>query len=356
MLDFNKKDLVRFSSKHLKVFIGTFLAVFIIVALQHTKTWIPKPIFPIAIEPDIFFDTVTPKLEMVPNTFEIKTEHNFIPRADASDEFEEAKAYAVVDYQNGRVLASKNLDQKLSIASLTKIMTSVVALDLADPSESFSTSDKASIMVPTKIGVTPGEKLTLNELLHASLLTSANDAVEVIKEGIDKKYGEEVFIRAMNEKARVIGLKNSSFSNPQGFDNKDHFSTVSDLAVLTHYALENYPEIRDIVQKDYALLSSNNYHKRFDLNNWNGLIGVYPGASGVKIGNTGNAGSTTAVVAERSGKKLIVVMLGAPAIIKRDLWAAQLLDLGFNLSLGLAHVDVTEKQLKEKYATWRYWN
>lgn len=356
MLNFHRNNLIKFSPKHLKVFIGTFLAVFVMVTFQHARAWIPKTIVPIAIEPDIFLDKVVPKLELIPNSFKIKKEQNLIPRADASSEFENARAYAVVDYQTGRILASKNIDQTLSIASLTKIMTSIVALDLADPSESFKVSNNASIMIPTKIGITPGEKLTLDELLHASLLTSANDAVEVIKEGIDEKYGEEVFVRAMNEKARAIGLKSSSFANPQGFDSKDHFSTVSDLAVLTYYALENYPKIRDIVQKDYVYLPSNNHHKRFDLNNWNGLIGVYPGTFGVKIGNTGNAGSTTAVVAERSGKKLIVIVLGAPGIIKRDLWAAQLLDLGFNLSLGLANVDVTEKQLKDKYATWKYWN
>lgn len=88
------------------------------------------------------------------------------------------------------------------------------------------------------------------------------------------------------------------------------------------------------------------------LYNWNGLVGVYPHIIGVKIGNTGKAGKTTIVLSERENKKLLVVALGAPGIIERDLWASQLLDAGYHDILGLPAIDITEYDLRQKYATW----
>lgn len=345
-----------FSKKQIKIFIGTSAAIFIMVALQLLEVRVPRIIFPTPNSADTFFDKVLPKLEEKQNSYRIKSNQNLIPQANASSEYDLASAYAVIDFDSGEVISGKNLSKPLPIASLTKVMTAVVALDLANQEEMFTATENASKIIPTKIGIRPQEQLTLKELLEASLLTSANDAVEVIREGIDKKYNEKVFIKAMNEKAKSIGLRNTSFTNPQGFDSRNHFSSVEDLAILTHYALENYPLIADLVKKDYSMLPANSYHKRFDLNNWNGLIGVYPNTTGVKIGNTGNAKKTTIVVSERNGKKLIAIVLGAPGIIERDLWAAQLLDYGYQKSMGLAAVNIAEEQLRAKYTTWNYWN
>ena len=101
---------------------------------------------------------------------------------------------------------------------------------------------------------------------------------------------------------------------------------------------------------------SNENHKQFDLYNWNGLLDVYPDVHGVKIGNTAAAQKTTIVYSTRGGKKLVAVVLGAPDITKRDLWAAKLLDIGYQQTLGLPPVNVTEEQLAAKYSTWHYWN
>src|SRR5258706_13802462 len=154
--------------------------------------------------------------------------------------------------------------------------------------------------------------MTLAELLHAMLMTSANDAAQVIQDGINTKYHENVFTRAMNEKALFLGLKDSRFDNPQGFDSINNFSSAHDLALLAHYALTNYPLIGKIVQKDYTQLPANQYHKLFDLYNWNGLLDVYPNVYGVKIGNTGRAGTTMVVGSQRAGKDIVVILLGAP--------------------------------------------
>lgn len=302
------------------------------------------------------FDSLRPKLEQKTNDFKVKKVSSLIPAVQAASEYDQASAYAVIDLDTGEVIAEKDIDTKTSIASITKVMTAVTALDLATPDELFEVSEEASRIIPTKIGVRPGQKLTLNELLHATLLTSANDAAGVIQEGIDKKYGEPVFIKAMNEKAKIIGMNNSHFTNPQGFDNPEHYSTVYDLALLEHYALNEYPLIRDIVKKDYYFIAANEYHTQFDLYNWNGLIGVYPNAYGVKIGNTGRAGKTTMVAAEREGKNIGVVLLGAPTTIDRDMWAAELLDVGFEKALTLKPVAITKEQLQEKYSTWKYFN
>lgn len=296
------------------------------------------------------------KIEKILNDYKLIKKTTFVPNAHASSAYDEAKSFAVVDFDTGEVLLDKRLNDQLPIASITKVMTAVVALDLASGNDLFEVSEHASKTIPTKIGVVPHQSLTLSELLHAALIISANDAVEVIEENIDQKYGQGSFVRAMNEKATSLGLKNSHFTNPQGFDDSNHYSSSEDIAILSHYALKNYPLIAEIVKKDYELLPNNTNHKRFDLYNWNGLIGVYPNTTGVKIGNTDAALRTTAVISERNGKKILVVLLGAPGVLERDLWASQLLDLGFEKSLALSPINVSEEALKEKYSTWKYWN
>lgn len=301
-------------------------------------------------------ELIKPKLEQKTNAFYLKKPTSFIPVTNAGNEYENATAYGVIDYDTGEVLLQKNFDTKTHVASLTKIMTAVVALDLASSAEEFEVSQKAAEIIPTKIGVSVGEKLAVEKLLNALLLTSANDAAEVIKEGINKKYGEDVFIQAMNEKAKTLKLFDSRFDNPQGFDSIRNFSSVADLAVLSHYALENYSIIAEIAKKDYQFYSPNNNHKQIDLYNWNGLIGVYPGAFGLKIGNTGWAKYTTVVSAQREGKKVLVVLLGAPGVLERDLWSARLLDLGFEKLAGLLPANIGEDELMQKYSSWKYWN
>lgn len=294
------------------------------------------------------------KLEEKENVFKLKKNNSFIPQAVAASDYEKAKSYTVVDLDTGAIITEKDGDTPYSIASITKVMTAVVALDLADPDDSFVVSTKAAEIEPTKIGVVPGETMTLTELLHASLLTSANDATEVIREGIDTKYGEQVFIDAMNKKAAFIGMENTRFTNPQGYDDPNHYSTVHDLALLAHYARRNYPLIGEIVAKEYVFLPENEKHKQFDLYNWNGLLDVYPKTYGIKIGNTAEAGMTTMVASARGGKHITVILLGAPGVLERDLWASQLLDVGYQETIGLDPIRVTEGELRAKYASWKF--
>lgn len=300
-------------------------------------------------------EIIRPKLEQKINKFQINQGMGLVIPVLGAQDFEKAYSYLVVNYDNGEVLLEKSSSKELPIASLTKIMTAVVALDLASADEFFTVSNYAAKIEPTKIGVVPNQKMSLEELLHALLLTSANDSAQVIAEGVDTKYqAPGLFIKAMNEKAKVLGLSGSNFTNPQGLDNPENYSSAKDLSLLSHYALENYPLIAQVVKKDYQFLPENQNHKQFDLYNWNGLLGVYPGVLGLKIGNTEAAGYTMVTVSEREGKKVMVIMLGAPGVLERDLWTAKLLDEGFS-KLGLSPVGVTQNQLKAKYSTWKYW-
>lgn len=352
-----------------RAFLTSFILVFVVMMLLNLgvrlpifiQTTIDKLVTPLPQQEDNLLPLKS-KLHEKPNSYKLKKSSFFcadnscsiVPKAQAAAAYEQAAGYAVIDFESGDVIAEKNLSQKLPIASLTKIMMAVVALDLASPSEYLTVTQNAADQIPTKLVMMPGEKISVEELLHATLLTSANDAAEVIKDGINAKYGKSVFIAAMNYKAESLGLSNTHFENPQGFDAPAHYSTVEDVAILSHYALTKYPLIADIAKKDYQYLPADSNHQKFDLYNWNGLLGVYPGIFGLKIGNTGWAQSTTVVAAQRNGKKVLVVMLGAPGVLERDMWAAQLLDFGFLEKYGLPPVSITEEQLREKYSTWRY--
>ncbi|HVZ58882.1 MAG TPA: hypothetical protein VG935_03990 [Patescibacteria group bacterium] len=334
--------------------IASFILSFVLLIGFHL---IPNPLIsPLQLIPDDTLTSLLPHLRQHPNTFYLHQASNsarplFIPPKDV-----EAKAYLVIDLTSGEIVGEHNADSPLAIASLTKIMSAVVTLDLASPEEQFKVTPRAAAQIPTKIGVVAGETMTVHELLEASLMTSANDAIEVLRDGIDAKYADPgLFVRAMNKKAEILGLTHTHFDNPQGFDSLTHYSSAHDLAILTHYALTTYPLISQIVKQDYIFLPKNSLHKQFDLYNWNGLLDVYPGVIGVKIGNTDDAETTTIVAAQRDDETLLVVVLGAPGIYERDEWAAELLDAGFSATRGLPPVNITSAQLKAKYATWKYW-
>lgn len=349
-------QLFSLPSAKLKIFLIPFLVIFIGVSLQHLGYRPLSLILPITSREIDSMESIKPLLEKKNNTYQLVKPNGFIGQSHADElaDYNGARAYAVVDYDSGKVIMQKNLSERLPIASLTKIMTAVVALDLARTDEVFTVTQEAQDQIPTHIALKKSQQLTLEELLYASLLTSANDATHVIMDGINAKYQDSIFIRSMNEKARFLGLHNSHFANPQGFDDHDNYSSVEDLAILSHYALKNYPFFAKTVAMDSYYLPETTRHDAAYLNNWNGLLGVYPNVSGVKIGNTGNAQKTTSVVAEREGKKLLVVLLGAPGVLERDLWTAQLLDVGFANEYGFEPIGVTEVDLRAKYATWKY--
>jgi D-alanyl-D-alanine carboxypeptidase len=353
-----KRNNFDFSNINFKPFFVALIAV-LLMNLIHasgiTKNFrLFSPLSQSTLMEQDFFETVRPLLERFSDNYTLHKKTSLVVQTSASEEseYDNARSYVVVDYDSGEILAEKESDKVVSIASLTKVMTAIVTLDLATSDEYFTVTRNASRQIPSKIYVKTGEHIQVRELLEAALLTSANDATQALADGVDAKYGEEIFIKAMNAKAEYLGLSNTHFTNPQGFDNPEHHSSARDMALLTHYALTYYPEIQDIVQKDFSYIHENDDHDLYKLPNWNGLIGVYPNVSGVKIGNTGRAKKTTIILSEREGKKILVVVLGAPGLFERDIWAAQLLNLGFQQTLGLPPIEVTREMLQEKYDSW----
>lgn len=261
-------------------------------------------------------------------------------------------SYIVVD-GDGNVVLAQDPDSKRSPASLTKLMTSMVALDLVGEDEIFTVPKESVNLEPTILMVSEGEKFLVRELLEGALITSANDAADVLARGVAKKLGgsREVFVKLMNQKAQNLGLANTVFANPTGYDDPAQFSTPRDLARLSQYALENYPRIKELVATKSSRLDKTATHKSFELPNWNALLGVYPGVSGVKIGYTEGAGYVTIVTAERDGKRLEVVLLGAPDRRARDFWATQLLNSAFS-EVGIKPFRVTLPMLKLREAEW----
>ncbi len=261
-------------------------------------------------------------------------------------------SYIVVD-SGGNVILAKDPDTRKSPASLTKLMTAMVALDLSREDEMFTVPKESVNLEPTILMVDEGESFSRQELLEGALITSANDAADVLARGVAEKLGGsgEVFVKLMNEKVRNLGLSSTNFANPTGYDDPAQFSTPRDLARLAHYALENYPLTRELVGTRSARLDKTTTHKSFELPNWNALLGVYPGVDGVKIGYTEGAGYVTIVTAERDGKRFMVVLLGAPDRRARDFWATQLLNSAFSES-DIKPFRVTLPMLKLREAEW----
>lgn len=352
-LDKRNKNTSRF-----RILLFTAITVFILTTVQNLGFKGFNLLSPLPFQKSAL-DKILPNLEKNPNNFKIKKTSQIVQSVFASDDklnTAVSSAFVAMNFDTGEVILQKNMDDKLPIASLTKIMTAVVALDLNKPSDEITISKQATEAEPTKIGVVENQRMKVEELLDAALLTSANDAVQALKDSVDNKYNEQVFVNAMNAKAKFIGLENTNFSNPQGFDSKRNYSTAVDLANLTHYALTNYPLLSQIVQKDYQFLPGDQNHKQFDLYNWNGLLDTYPGVRGVKIGNTDSAGYTTVVLSEREGKKVLVVLLGATGVLERDLLASQILDNAFQKISEVKPAKITKSDLLQKYSTWKYWN
>lgn len=264
------------------------------------------------------------------------------------------KAGSVVDLDSGEVIWSMNFKQKIAPASLAKVATVMTALDIAEVGHVLSVDEDASSQIPTKLGLSVGEKLTLSEAVSAALLTSANDATETISQSLGKEFGEgtPTFIKLVNEKLKKIGAYESNFETSTGLDSAGHYSTIYDLAIIGHEAKTNYPVISNIASQQYMRLEADGNHKVFDLPNWNALLGTYPGVNGLKIGYTENSGHSTIVTAERDGKKLIAIVVGANSIEDRENAAAVLLNYGFGKN-GIEPFPIEELNLVNRFEDWR---
>lgn len=220
-----------------------------------------------------------------------------------------ADAAVMIDAKTGRILYEKNAFIKKPMASTTKIMTAILAIDNGNLKDVVTASQRACNINGTSVDLYVGEKQTLEDLLYGLMLVSGNDAAIAIAEHIGKT--EEQFAKMMTEKAHKIGAKNTQFKNAHGLDAPGHYTTAYDLALIGRYAMQN-PTFRTIVGTKRRVIPDLR-HKEWDrgLQNKNRLLYEYPGAIGIKTGFTGDAGQCFVGAAQREGREVITVVLHA---------------------------------------------
>ena len=234
---------------------------------------------------------------------QIEAKNNYSP--DIS-----AKAAIVIDQDTGRILFEKNINKKLPMASTTKIMTLLLAIEKGNLKDIVTVSQKACSVGGSSIWLSPGEKIDLESLLYGLMLNSGNDAAVAIAEHIGGNLDN--FIKMMNEKAKQIGALNTNFVTPSGLDIgiDNHYTTAYDLALITKYAFQ-YPLFSKIVStKEKTIPWEGKEWNRY-LRNKNKLLWIYEGADGVKTGYTNKAGRCLVSSATRNGYRFIAVVLNS---------------------------------------------
>lgn len=231
----------------------------------------------------------------------------FIPKGFAIANFQtSAKAMELIEKTTGRVIYSKNSDEKLAMASTTKIVTALTVLENCDNLDEIVDVDDRAIGVPgTSIYLIKGEKLTVRELLYGMMLVSGNDAATALAYHISDSI--EAFCALMLETAKRAGATNSSFSNPHGLDEEGHYTTAHDLALITAKALSNQT-FAEIVSTKECKISGNEKAPVRYLKNKNKLLNSFEGATGVKTGFTDDAGRCFVGSAERDGTEFVCVI------------------------------------------------
>lgn len=254
----------------------------------------------------------------------------------ARDQVVEVKVQApsaiLIEAGGGRVLYAHNADHKQPIASLTKIMTLVLALEaLRDGKvrldDMVTGSALAKSMGGTQIWLEEGEQFTFKDMLYAVGVGSANDCAVAVAEYLGGSF--EGFVKAMNRRAAELGLKNTHFGNPTGLDDADTYSTAEDLAALCRYAV-TLPMFLDL-SSTWEYWVRKGTPKEVWLTSFNKLLKSYPGYDGIKTGFTDRAGYCLASTAKRGGLRLIAVVLGEATPQARQSDVQRLLDYGFRL-------------------------
>ncbi len=237
------------------------------------------------------------------------------------------QAAFLVDLDTRMVMWQRDPDTSRAPASLTKLITAMVAVDDAGSLDRVvEVTTGATQIVPSVMGLSPGEHVSVRQLLDGLFLDSGNDAAEALAQGIVPR---DRFIRQMNQKAKTIGLTDSHFVNPSGLDAPGHGMSARDLAHTAAYLDRYYPDLAAIAATKDVSIAATSQHKAFNPHNLNGLLGSYPGATGLKTGLTGNAGGCMLATATRDGRHLIVVVLNATLHSTGD--ATLLLNYGFSV-------------------------
>jgi D-alanyl-D-alanine carboxypeptidase (penicillin-binding protein 5/6) len=241
-----------------------------------------------------------------------------VPAAHAAVPYVDARAYFIQDASTGEVLAERDADVQMPIASITKLMTVIVALQRHVPLSEIVTVQRAAAEVgESTIHLRAGERISVVDLLKAALIQSANDAADALADQFGP--GAAAFVARMNATAREDGLLRTHFARPDGLDAPGHVSTARDVTRLAQIAMRT-PVVRAIVRQRTARISGGR-----TLQTWNDLLGLFRGLDGVKTGHTGGAGWCEVAEVKRDGLDVYATILGSPTRSQRNQDLAALL-------------------------------
>lgn len=237
------------------------------------------------------------------------------------------QAVFLVDLEARQVMWQRDPETSRAPASLTKLITAMVAIDDAGSlNHTVTVTKEATQVIPSLMGLTAGEQLTVRDLLYGMFLDSGNDAAEALATGIVPR---DRFLRQMNQKAKSIGLTASHFVTPSGLDAPGHGMSAHDLAHAAAYLVAYYPDLAAIAATKDITIAATSTHKAFYPHNLNRLLWSYAGATGLKTGLTDNAGGCMLATATRGGRHLVAVVLNDTGRSTDD--AAVLLNYGFSV-------------------------
>jgi D-alanyl-D-alanine carboxypeptidase len=217
----------------------------------------------------------------------------------------DARAYLVANASTGEVLASRNADEQVPIASITKLMTVLLTLEHAKTTDVVTVQRDAAAVGESTINLRSGEQITVGDLIEGALIQSANDAADALADYVGGGSRAR-FVGMMNAKARELGLTETHFARPDGLDAPGHVSSAHDVLKLAEIAMHN-PVIRATVRQPTAVIEGGRV-----LHTWNDLLGSFPGVIGVKTGHTGEAGWCEVAAARGHGLTIYAVVLGSP--------------------------------------------
>ena len=218
---------------------------------------------------------------------------------------------------------SRTPNKVVPIASITKIMTALITLNRTKLGDVVTVTPRAAAVGGATVNLQPGEKISVRDLLKATLIESANDAANALADHVGGRGGVKRFVRLMNRKAKRMGLEGTSFARPDGLDVQGHDSTARDVLRLAEEAMESRT-FREMVRMKTATIKGGR-----KLENTNGLLSTYSGLYGVKTGYTDDAGWSEVAFARRDGVSLYAVVLGGPSEFRRDTDLKRLLNWGF---------------------------
>jgi serine-type D-Ala-D-Ala carboxypeptidase (penicillin-binding protein 5/6) len=248
-----------------------------------------------------------------------------------------AKSACLMEAGTKRVLYEKNAHQRLPMASTTKVMTCILAIEACDIDKTIAINPAASGIEGSSIWLSPNEKIKIDDLLYGLMLSSGNDAAEALAYEIAGSIEE--FSALMNRKAKEIGAKNTNFKNPHGLPDSEHYTTAYDLALISAYAMENEKFV-DVVSTQYKNISWEAGDWDRSLKNKNKLLWDYDGANGVKTGYTDAAGRCVVTAAKQDNMQLVGVVLNDSDMFGDSM---DILDYGFNSYAIKKVIDKGEK-------------